>query len=202
MARPGPGSCVELSKRVRPSNRRSGPFLLGPVFRHRFAAQHYRASCSTQPASAEIAVRIAIKISALLGPRPGSRSGSSGFRRSAMSHFQSGRANPRLEGSSALRSEAQDGPEVDGRSISVGADTPRLDPRCPTDTWDVSVGISRTSDDTSAQTLTEGAYKASLFGLATLPDLCTGGKTLQGKLIHSSVRFQTYSHFTSDWVFS
>lgn len=30
----------------------------------------------------------------------------------------------------------------------------------------------------------------------------TGGSTLHGKLIHSSVRFHTYSHFTSDCDFS
>jgi hypothetical protein len=92
--RPRSGQCVELPKRVRPSIRRSGPFHFGPVFRHRFAAHHYRANCSTQPASADIAVRIAIKISAFVGPRRRSRLGSSGFRSSAMSHFQSGRANP------------------------------------------------------------------------------------------------------------
>lgn len=45
-------------------------------------------------------------------------------------------------------------------------------------------------------------YRASLEGVMGSPDLRTGGRTLQGKLIHSSVRFQTYSHFTSECDFS
>lgn len=45
-------------------------------------------------------------------------------------------------------------------------------------------------------------YRASLFALAASPDLCTGGKTLHGKLIQLSVFFHTYSHFTSECDFS
>ena len=32
--------------------------------------------------------------------------------------------------------------------------------------------------------------------------LATGSLSLHGKLIHSSVRFHTYSHFTTEWLFS
>lgn len=46
------------------------------------------------------------------------------------------------------------------------------------------------------------AQSASLDGVTGSPDLRTTGRTLHGKLIHLSVRFHTYSHFTSEWDFS
>jgi hypothetical protein len=81
-----------------------------------------------------------------------------------------------------LLAEAQDGPEVDGKSIYVGTDTSR--------------GLNR------RRLPPRQDYSASRFGLGGSPDLLTGGKTDQGKLIHSSVFFHTYSHFTRECDFS
>ena len=81
-----------------------------------------------------------------------------------------------------LLAEAQDGPEVDGKSVYVGTDTSR--------------GLNR------RRLPPRQDYSASRFGLGGSPDLLTGGKTDHGKLIHSSVFFHTYSHFTSECDFS
>lgn len=54
-----------------------------------------------------------------------------------------------------------------------------------------------------ATSVASGAAPGAAQASSTWPARrTTGGSTDQGKLIQSSVRFHTYSHFTSEWDFS
>ena len=70
--------------------------------------------------------------------------------------------------------------------------------RTAADAAAISSGRAEVQDLAKADDL----QRASLDGVIGVPDLRHGGNTDHGKLIQLSVRFQTYSHFTRDCVFS
>ncbi|RZU21712.1 hypothetical protein EV567_2217 [Streptomyces sp. BK239] len=76
------------------------------------------------------------------------------------------------------------GHRIDGATLYVPDDGP-----------DTSVTVGSLGEGCRRR---PSSQSASRDGVTGSPDLRTTGRTLHGKLIQSSVRFQTYSHFTRE----